>query len=363
MHTVRRVIAGVGRAFISTGVLVLLFAVYELWGTGIAEANAQKGLKGELNRVIHHTVTKVGQTTGTSLPVPTTAYNPPPPPPAGTALAMLRIDKIGLTKAIVEGVGTEDLKKGPGHYTGTPMPGEAGNVAIAGHRTTYGAPFYHINELQPGDPIQLTTAQGTFTYLMTEQKVVGPNDNYVLDPTNDNRLTLTTCHPRFSAAQRLIVIAQLQGQPLGVRTQSAGGVALQGGDDEGSGSNSSSGAAPAASTGNGGNGGSTAGGGTAATGGQSSGAGSGAATGGGAGAAATGRQQPASARKGGVSGRQESRGPAIEWGVIAALVALGVWVLGKRWRKWPAYALGAPVFLLVLFVFFENFASLLPANV
>ena len=354
MHTVRRIIAGLGRTFISTGVLVLLFVIYELYGTSLQEANAQDHLKNKIKQEAKNALT----TASTIAPA---VYVAPPPPPAGDALATLKIDKLGLYKAVVEGVDTNDLKKGPGHYAGTPLPGEAGNVAIAGHRTTYGAPFYRINELAIGDPIQVTTKQGTFTYKMVEQKVVGPNDNFVLDNTPDrNILTLTTCHPRFSAAQRLIIIAELDGKPLGVRdlsTYGSGGPALQGAEGEG-------GAAPAPVAG--GNTATTAKPGIGVIGGVTNAPNGGRSPGGAtattsaAGAAAT--QQRASTH-GGVSGRGVPRGPAIQWGVLSALVALGAYIASRRWRKWPAYALGAPVFLFALYFFFENFASLLPANV
>ena len=352
MHTVRRIIAGLGRTFISTGVLVLLFVVYELYGTSLQEAKAQDQLKNQIRKAAQ-AATQLGTTA-------TTVYVPPPPPPAGDALATLKIDKLGLFKAVVEGVDTHDLKKGPGHYAGTPLPGEAGNVAIAGHRTTYGAPFYRINELEVGDPIQVTTKQGTFTYKVSEQKVVGPNDNYVLDPTDDNRLTLTTCHPRFSAAQRLIIIAQLEGQPLGKRDLSAygGGPALvSGGEGE------TGGTAPATA---GGATGTTAKPGIGVIGGVTN-APNGGQPAGGTTATTTAGQAAATQRRaashGGVSGHGVGRGPAIQWGIISALVALLTYIASRRWRKWPAYVLGAPVFLFVLYIFFENFASLLPANV
>src|SRR5205814_4284582 len=111
----------------------------------------------------------------------------------------------------VEGVGVPDLKKGPGHYPGTPAPGQPGNVGIAGHRTTYGAPFNRIDELGPNDAIYVVTRQGQFRYEVIEKKIVAPKDVSVLDATPDNRLTLTTCTPKYSAAQRLIVVARLAG--------------------------------------------------------------------------------------------------------------------------------------------------------
>jgi LPXTG-site transpeptidase (sortase) family protein len=103
---------------------------------------------------------------------------------------------------------------GPGHYSGTPLPGEAGNSAIAGHRTTYLRPFYSLNALRPGDRIIVTTVQGTFTYRMTSSLIVSPNDVSVVAPTPFPELTLTTCNPRWSATQRLVVHARLTASVL-----------------------------------------------------------------------------------------------------------------------------------------------------
>jgi sortase A len=109
----------------------------------------------------------------------------------------------------VQGVEVPDLRKGPGHYPDSPMPGQLGNAAIAGHRTTYGAPFNRIDELVAGDEITIVTLAGTFHYHVTGQLVVSPKDVYVLDQTPTATLTLTTCNPKFSARQRLVVQAAL----------------------------------------------------------------------------------------------------------------------------------------------------------
>ena len=115
----------------------------------------------------------------------------------------------------------DDLRKGPGHYPPTQLPGHEGNSAIAGHRTTYGAPFGELDQLQPGDQIVLVTVQGKFKYEVTDQRVVDPSEISVLDPSPDPArpghdlatLTLTTCNPKYSASQRLIVRAQLDLTP------------------------------------------------------------------------------------------------------------------------------------------------------
>ena len=111
---------------------------------------------------------------------------------------------------MVEGVGASQLAEGTGHYPGTAPIGGNGNVGIAGHRTTHGAPFYSLNKLHPGDLIYLTNTSGqTFTYQVTSQLIVAPNDTAVLNPTPTRTLTLTTCNPIYSATQRLIVHATL----------------------------------------------------------------------------------------------------------------------------------------------------------
>ena len=127
-------------------------------------------------------------------------------------MGLLSIPRIGLLDAIVEGVGDAQLEQGPGHYPGSALPGEPGNVAIAGHRTTYAHPFYNLDALVPGDPIYILTSQGLFHYTVTRTQVVSPSDVAVLQTIpGQNTLTLTTCTPRYSAAQRLIVTAAFDG--------------------------------------------------------------------------------------------------------------------------------------------------------
>jgi sortase A len=121
----------------------------------------------------------------------------------------IRIPAIGLNQVLVEGTSTDDLRQGPGHYVNTPLPGQGGNAAIAGHRTTYGHPFYNLDGVKPGDPIVVTTVQGVFVYDTFKQTVVSPSDTAVIDNVFANYLTLTTCNPRFSASSRLVVVAKL----------------------------------------------------------------------------------------------------------------------------------------------------------
>jgi LPXTG-site transpeptidase (sortase) family protein len=109
----------------------------------------------------------------------------------------------------VAGVKVDDLRKGPGHFPDTPLPGQLGNSAIAGHRTTFGAPFNRVDELSPGDEIIVTTVQGRFVYTVTGTSIVAPTALEVLDPTAEATLTLVSCHPKYSARQRIIVKAVL----------------------------------------------------------------------------------------------------------------------------------------------------------
>ena len=290
----RNVIANIGRSLISLGVLILLFVAYQLWGTGLAESRNQEDLRRQLSRAL------------VEAPRPSPGAPAPPATPTGEAVAIISIPKIGVEKAVVEGVSVTDLQKGPGHYPDTPMPGEPGNAAIAGHRTTYGAHFYRLDEHGAGDLINVTTRSGRFRYEVVQSLVVPPSANFVLENTPDNRLTLTTCHPRFSAAQRLIVIGQLTGpaadpppEPREPRpptpSEPEGGLAGE--------------------------------------------------------------------ESAGLSGESSAKGPALAWGALAGFIWFLAWWVGRRWKRWPAYVLGAPVFLVVLFLFFENFARLLPANI
>jgi sortase A len=126
----------------------------------------------------------------------------------GDSLTRIKIPALGLDTVVVEGTTPSALRAGAGHYPQTPLPCEGGNVSIAGHRTTYGRPFGNVDQLKPGDTIELTTPIGGCVYQVAKDPfVVSPTDMSVLDPTGERSLTLTTCHPKGSAAQRLIIRA------------------------------------------------------------------------------------------------------------------------------------------------------------
>ncbi len=119
-------------------------------------------------------------------------------------------DMDGLNAVVVQGTDTASLRKGPGHYPQTPFPGQPGTVGVAGHRTTYLAPFRHIDSMKRGDPVTLEMPYATFVYRVQKTEIVDPSDVGIVDPVGYQRLVLSACHPLYSAAQRYIVFARLR---------------------------------------------------------------------------------------------------------------------------------------------------------
>ena len=128
----------------------------------------------------------------------------------GDPVARIRADAIGLDTVIVEGTRGATLRAGPGHYPDTPLPGQSGTVAIAGHRTTYGAPFRNVDDLDAGDRIELELPYGRFVYRVERTRIVPPTALWVTRRVGYDRLVLTACHPLYSAAQRIAVFARLE---------------------------------------------------------------------------------------------------------------------------------------------------------
>lgn len=189
-----------GWTLIIAGFLVVAFILYELWGTGFVTDRYQQELRADLSRDV------AGLGPGEE----------PPRPIPGQAVAIIRIPDIRLNMAVVEGITPDHLKKGPGHYPQTPFPWQDGNTGIAGHRTTYARPFWALDRLDRGDVVYLDTRKGRFVYRVAWARVVLPHQVEVLDPTARPSLTLTTCNPRFSAAQRLVIRAvQVSGPSSG----------------------------------------------------------------------------------------------------------------------------------------------------
>ena len=205
----RRFLRGAGWTLIGLGCFVLFFLLYQLVGTNATADNQQNSLRRELEQSWSAQAgipaTRRPSGTGRAIPV-------------GRGIAVIQIPKIKVEKVVVQGVGRDDLKKGPGHVPSTAMPGQAGTFAVSGHRTTYGAPFFKLNELVKGDIITVISRTAIYTYSVTTTRIVRPTDTSVLDnvrgPGGKLRPTivLTTCNPRFSARQRLIVFGDLVAQ-------------------------------------------------------------------------------------------------------------------------------------------------------
>jgi sortase A len=321
-----RVIGVMGRFMVRAGAVILLFVAFQLWGTGLATSRAQDSLTKEFNEQMSEIGTAVvAQVPPTETQVLTAPADLPVPQP-GDPIARLTIGAIDSDFIMVQGVDLKWLQDGPGHFPQTPLPGQPGNAAVAGHRTTYKAPFNRIDELVPGDTITVQTLQGTFTYTVDSQldpktnapighRIISDNDVSILDQSFGNRLTLMACHPKFSAAQRIVVTATLSSTPapatpipdvVGVTTDASEDV-LAGGDP---------GAWPA----------------------------------------------------------------AIFWSVLSAAAWFGTWWLARFWNRWlqrnPAihvsrskdwkflttYAIGTPIVVALLFIAFTNIAQLLPAS-
>jgi sortase A len=128
----------------------------------------------------------------------------------GDPLGRIRLPSIGVSDVFVEGTAAPDLRKGPGHYPATPLPGERGTIGIAGHRTTYGAPFRRLDDVHRGDRIELAMPYGRFTYRVERTQIVVPTATWVTDRAAHDRLVLSACHPLYSAARRIVVFAQLE---------------------------------------------------------------------------------------------------------------------------------------------------------
>jgi sortase A len=229
-HDWRWWVGGIGKMLIATGLLMFAFVAYQLWGTGIETARAQNSLENEFEELLAGTppttaapvdttpveaTTPVESTPTDSIPTTTAPTSTPvaslPPVAEGDPIARLELPTIGVDKIVVAGVDKNDLKKGPGHYPETPLPGQLGNSAIAGHRTTFGQPFFDVDKLEDGDEIVVTTLAGRFVYRVTGQQIVSPSDYQVIATTDPTRatLTLTSCHPKYTARERIIVFAEL----------------------------------------------------------------------------------------------------------------------------------------------------------
>jgi sortase A len=218
----RTAASGVGQTLITVGVVLLLFCAYQLWITNLVTAREQSRLSDELRRTWSEPVQRPAGAP-VAAAAPATPAAPAAAPPAvelGSGVAVLHAPRLGddWNPVVVEGTSVRALKKGPGRMVGTARPGELGNLVVSGHRTTYGAPFADLDRLRPGDAVVVETRDRWFTYRVTGTEIVAPTAVEValpvprrpgVEPT-EALLTLTTCHPRYSARQRMIVSAALE---------------------------------------------------------------------------------------------------------------------------------------------------------
>ena len=392
-----RLLGSIGRFFITTGIVVLLFVGYQLWGTGIQEASAQNDLGNDFDALLESTgpapSTTTSTTTTSAAPattdaVPTTTTTTTTIPEAGGAIAVedaeladrlfreggqavarIEIPSIEVEKVVVAGVQVEDLRNGPGHYRATVFPGQEGNSGIAGHRTTYGAPFNRIDEMLPGEEFTVETVQGVHTYRVMSAAdafgdevrgslgpdfvlpenadsvghiIVPPSATWVLGDFGDNRITLTACHPKFSARLRIIVAAELVSAPVGTppppedfaQTDDLELVSedLDAAEAEATGEGLDDAVAAPSPT-------------------------------------DTDAHPPTATAFAdevsldeGLNGDEDALQPAILFGAAAVLIYLAFKELAKRWRRWPAIAVGIAPVVFFMALSFEKIDRFLPAG-
>jgi sortase A len=388
-HDWRWVVGGVGRILITLGLLMFAFVAYQLWGTGIQTAQAQRTLSRAFEEALGTTqppsttvapltteppttdgaITDVTAPADTAAPTTTTAPVVPvgmPVPALNEAVARLEIPRMGLNRIVVEGATAGALTKGPGHFPETPLPGQLGNAAIAGHRTTHLHPFLDIDKLQPGDQIIATTFNGRYVYEVTGTEIVDPNDYADVIPTTDATratLTLVSCTPKYSATNRIVVRADLvpelsdpltQAAPLLPTvdpTESSGTLPDEGSDTIVDTVAPTPTTAPMSDT-------------TAPD--ETTPAGT-VPTDTVAEGAPSGSARPTTATTDafvdGWFSDTSAIAPAILWGLALAGVGAGIYLLSRKVRRyWVGILAGFIPFLVVLYFFYENVNRLLPPN-
>ena len=223
------VVGVAGELLLTVGLVVLLFVVYELFATDLIN----KGTQSDLSQSLHQQWERTPPAASTATPRADLT--------GGNAFAVLYIPRLGkdYQRVVLEGTAEKELSQGPGHYVGTALPGQRGNMGLAGHRVGKGSPFLDLDLLRPGDPIVVETVDSWFVYRVLGdratgdltadpsgipgQEIVRPTDVQVLSPTPDGAehaaptgsyLTLTTCHPKYSARKRLVIHAALDGAAI-----------------------------------------------------------------------------------------------------------------------------------------------------
>ena len=216
---VRRTLRALSSVMIVVGVILLADAAATLlWQEPVSAVYAhvqQNALDGDLSQLEHTPLPPAEQRALANIPDPSRqlafrARALQRRLEDGQAMGRIVMPEIGVSDVFVEGTEAGDLRKGPGHYPATPLPGEHGTVAIAGHRTTYGAPFRNVDQLERDDRIELRMPYGRFTYRVDRTKIVPPTETSVTDRVGHDQLILSACHPLYSAAKRIIVFARLE---------------------------------------------------------------------------------------------------------------------------------------------------------
>jgi len=214
MPVLRKTARTTGELMITFGLILLLFAAYEVWGKAAIVADHQQDLNAQLDQQWATDDPTVGLPTIPGAGTPTAAP-PALPPPSGSGIGRLYLPRLDKHWVVVEGVAPADIKYAPGHYPGTAMPGQVGNFSVAGHRIS--AIFWDLDQMRPGDAVVVETQSSWFVYRVTESVVVLPTSVEVVAPVPGHpgqqatqaMLTLTTCNPKFNNYQRLVVHAQL----------------------------------------------------------------------------------------------------------------------------------------------------------
>ncbi len=207
MRGVRLAAQGLGEVLITVGAVLLLFVVWQVWWTDVASDRAQGAITQQLEQEWE------------SSPTPGRTSRPLAKIPMGDAFALIRIPRFGRSnvRPVLEGVGTDVLQDGVGHYPDSADPGRVGNFAVAGHRVTYGKPFFKVADLRAGDPIVVETRTTWYVYRVVRHLIVNPDQIDVIAPVPQKpgakatarMMTMTSCHPKFSAEQRYVVFSEL----------------------------------------------------------------------------------------------------------------------------------------------------------
>lgn len=217
MRVIRALLGVVGELLISAGVLLLLFTGWQLWWTDVVADREQNEILADLDWLVSVDDADAGELQPGEGPPPIIDY-----PDAHETIGTMHIPRFGkdYVRNISEGVELEPVlnRLGIGHYPDTALPGEIGNFSVAGHRTTYGKPFNQIADLQIGDPIIVQTPQAWYIYRVTADQIVFPNQVEVIAPVPNHpgevpttrSITLTACHPMFSARERFIIHGEFE---------------------------------------------------------------------------------------------------------------------------------------------------------